>query len=113
MAAWMEQCSSVDKTFLPWCRFALRDYTAHMALKPALRTGTFKLRLPALRRIAPIFCGHGKDRYQWLSVVHLSHMAWTMDNDMEASSHPFSTPLTENPLARLGLDEQQEFEDKL
>ena len=78
-----------------------------------MRTGDFKLRLAALRRIAPIFCGYGKDRYQWLVSVHLSHMARMTDDDMKALSHMFSTSLGGDAHARIGLDERQEFANRL
>ena len=111
--AWMLQRAAVHKTFKLWTQFILQDYPAYMALRIAVRTGNFKLRLAALRRIAPIFCGHGKARYQWLLAVHLSHMARMTDEDMEALSHLFSTPLTGNAYARVALDERQEFANKL
>lgn len=40
-------------------------------------------------------------------------MARMADNDMKSSTHQFSTPLNGNPCARVGLDKQQEFTNKL
>ena len=94
-------------------QFLLEDHTAYLALRTTLRTGDFKLRLAALRRLAPVFCGYGKDRYQWLVSVHLADMAKMTDNDFKALSYLFSTSLGGNAFTRVGLDEKQEVANRL
>lgn len=94
----MKQRSGVHRT--------PRDLPACVALKAALGTGNFALRIAALRRVAPIFRGHGNARYEWLLLVHLSRMARTTVKVVEALTHLFSTPLTGSPRARVGVDEQ-------
>ena len=72
----------------------------------------FKLRLAALRRIAPIFCGYGKDRYQWLVSVHLADMTWMTKDDMASVSCLFTTSLGGDAFALVGLDEKQEVANR-
>ena len=81
---WIKAQAEEHQTFKLWAQFLLEDYPAYLALRTGLRTGDFKLRLAALRRIAPVFCGYGKDRYQWLVSVHLADMARTTDDDFKA-----------------------------
>ena len=110
---WINAQAKEHKTFKLWAQFLLEDYPAYLALRTGLRTGNFKLRLAALRRIAPVFCGYGKDRYQWLVSVHLADMARMTDDDFKALSYLFSTSLGGDAFARFDLDEKQEVANRL
>ena len=110
---WVKAKAGEHKTFKLWAQFVLEDYPAYLALRTALRTGDFKLRLGALRRIAPIFCGYGKDRYQWLVSVHLADMARMTDDDHKATSCLFATSLGGDAYSLIGLDEKQEVANRL
>ena len=79
--------------FKLWAQFLLEDYPAYLAPRTTLRTGDFKLRLAAIRRIAAVFCGYGKDRYQWLVSVHLADMTRMIEDDFKALSYLLSTSL--------------------
>ena len=68
---WIKAQAEEHQTFKLWAQFLLEDYPAYLALRTALVTGDFKLRLAAIHRIAPVFCGYGKDRYPWLVSVQL------------------------------------------
>ncbi|CAN0051494.1 unnamed protein product, partial [Ectocarpus sp. 4 AP-2014] len=59
---WIEARAEAHKTFAVWKQFLLHDYPAYIAFRTALRTGNFRLRLDALRRIAPICYIIGKDK---------------------------------------------------
>ena len=110
---WIEELARQHKTFSLWSRFLLDDYPAYLSLRVALRTGDFKLRLAALRRIAPISCGYGKDRYQWLVSVHLADMTRMTDDDMASVSCLFATSLGGDAFSLVGLDERQEVANRL
>lgn len=55
--------------------FPLTDVSAYIAFWTVARTGNFKLRMAAIamRRLAPIICMTGKDRYQRLHHLSTSH----------------------------------------
>ncbi|CAN0031651.1 unnamed protein product, partial [Ascophyllum nodosum] len=110
---WIKAQAEEHNTFKLWAQFILEDYPAYIALRTALQTGNFKLRLAALCRIAPVFCGYGKNRYQWLVSVHLADMARMTDDDYESLSYLFSTSLGGDAFARVGLDEKQEVANRL
>ena len=110
---WIKAQAEEHKTFNLWAQYLLNDYPAYLALRTALRTGDFKLRLAAIRHLAPVFCGYGKDRYQWLVSVHLADMARMTDDDFKALSYLFSTSLGGDAFARIGLDERQKVVNRL
>ena len=110
---WINAQAEEHQTFNLWGQFLLEDYPAYLALRIALGTGDFKLRLAAIRRLAPVFCGYGKDRYQWIASVHLADMARMTDDDFKALSYLFSTSLGGDAFARVGLDEKQEVVNRL
>ena len=99
--------------FMLWAQFLLEDYPAYLALRTTLRTGNFKLRLTAIRRIAPVLCGYGKDQYQWLVSVHLADMVRMTEDGYKALSYLFFTSLGGDAFARIGLDEKQEVANRL
>ena len=113
MPDWINAQAEEHQTFKLWAQFLLEDYPAYFALRIGLRTGDCKLCLAALRRIAPVFCGYGKDWYQWLVSVHLADMARMTDDDFKALSYLFSTSLGGDAFARFGLDEKQEIAYRL
>ncbi|CAM9862923.1 unnamed protein product, partial [Sphacelaria rigidula] len=101
------------KRFQVWESFVLHYYPAYMAFRTGLRTGNFPLRLAGLRRMADIFCVTGKDRYQWLVVLHLMHMAQMPESDLKIAEQLFSVTLRDNrSWARVGLDEWQEMANR-
>lgn len=63
MSEGMLRLAEEHKTCKLWAQFLLEDFPAFMALRTALRVDNFMLRLAALRRLAPLFGGYGKDRY--------------------------------------------------
>ena len=99
--------------FKLWALFLLEDNPAYPALRAALRMEDFKLRLTAIRRIAPVFCGYGKDRYQWLVSVHLADMARMAEDDFKTLPYLLSISLGGDAFARVGLDEKQEVANRL
>ena len=108
ISQWVKAKADEHKTFKPSAKFKLEDYPAYFALRTALRTADSKLRLGALRRIAPLFCGYGKDQYQWLVSVRLADMARIADDDHKATSCLFATSLGGDTYALIGLDDKQE-----
>ncbi|CAN0376216.1 unnamed protein product, partial [Laminaria digitata] len=110
---WVRDRAKAHKTFAIWEQFLLHDYPAYMAFRSALRTGDFMLRLDALRRIAPIFCITGEDRYQFLCADHLQEMARLSPSDQKVVAELFSVYLGFDAHARLGLDERQEVANRL
>ena len=113
MPDWINVQAEEHQTFKLWAQFLLEDYPAYLALSIGLSTGDFKLRLAALRRIAPVCCGYGKDWYQWLVSVHLADMTKMTDDDFKALPSLFSTSLGGDAFARFGLDEKQKVANRL
>ena len=110
---WVKAKADEHKTFRLWAKLMLKDYPAYLALRTALRAGDSKLRLGALRRMAPVFCGYGKDRYKWLVSVRLADMARMTDDDHKATSRLFATTLGRDAYALIGLDEKQNVANRL
>ncbi|CAM9678275.1 unnamed protein product, partial [Sphacelaria rigidula] len=111
--AWVRARAENHKSFRVWESFVLHYYPAYMAFRTGLRTGNFLLRLAGLRRMADIFCVTGKDRYQWLVVLHLMHMAQMPESDLKIVEQLFSVTLRDNrSWARVGLDERQEMANR-
>ncbi|CAN0041003.1 unnamed protein product, partial [Sphacelaria rigidula] len=101
------------KSFRVWESFVLHYCPAYMAFRTGLRTGNFLLRLAGLRRMAFIFCVTGKDRYQWLVVLYLMHMAQMPESNLKFVEQLFSVSLRDNRYwARVGLDERQEMANR-
>ena len=109
---WIKAQAEEHQTFKLWARFLLKDYSAYLTLRTALRTGDFKLCWAVIRRIAPVFCGYGKDRYQWLVSVQLANMARLTEDDFKGLSYLLSTSLDGNVFARVGLNENQVFKTR-
>ena len=104
---WIEAQAEEYQTFKLWAQFLLEDYSAYFALRTALVTGDLKLRLAAIHRIPPVFCGYGKDRYPWLVSVQLANMARMTEDGCKALSYLFSASLGGDGFARVGLNEKQ------
>ena len=113
ISQWVKAKADEHKTVKPSAKFKLEDYPAYLELRTALRTADSKLRLGALRRIAPLFCGYGKDQYQWLVSVRLADMARITDDDHKATSCIFATSLGGDTYALIGLDDKQEVANML
>ena len=114
MVCWSgSRSAKTHKTFAVWAQFVLEDYPAYLTFRIALRTGDFKLRCAALRRIAPIFYITGKDRYQWLIADHLAELARMTESDWKVMSELFSVQLGKDAYARIGMDERQEVANLL
>ena len=94
----MQKRAEWHLTFRLWLVFLLTDFPAYIAFRTAVRMGNFKLRMAALRRLAPIFCMTGKDRYQNLAAHHLSDLAAMPDTDMGVLSELFSVSMGGDPL---------------
>lgn len=109
---WVKRRAREDKTFVLWAQFLLHDFPAYLTFRFALRTGDFKLRCDALRRIAPIFFITGKDRYQFLVVDHLVELARMSESDWKVVGELFSVSLSNSAFARIGLDERQEVANR-
>eukprot|EP00752_Nemacystus_decipiens_P016789 g15026.t1 len=109
---WVKRRAEEDKTFALWEQFLLHDFPAYFTFRLALRTGDFKLRCDALRRIAPIFFITGKDRYQFLVADHLVEMARMSESDWKVVGELFSVSLSNDAFSRLGLDERQEVANR-
>ncbi|CAB1101190.1 unnamed protein product [Ectocarpus sp. CCAP 1310/34] len=110
---WIAARVEAHKTFAVWKQFLLHDYPAYIASRTALRTGNFRLRLDALRRIAPNFCITGKDKYQFLVIDHLTEVSRYSRNDMRVVSELSSVSLGPDTIARIGSDERQEVANRL
>lgn len=107
---WVQSLAKEHKTLRTWEQFLFCDFLAYLAFRTAVRTGDFMLRLHALRRIAPIFCITGKDRYQFLVAEHLKEIAQMPLSEFKILSELFSVSLAQS---RIGLDETQEIVNRL
>ena len=112
LLGWVKRRAEGGKSFKLWEQFLMRDFPAYITFRLALRTGDFKLRCDALRRIAPIFFITGKDRYQFLVVDHLIEMARMSESDWKVVGELFSVSLSKDAFSRLGLDERQEVANR-
>lgn len=112
MLDWVKRRADEDCTFALWAQFLLHDFPAYLTFRLAVRTGDFKLRCDALRRIAPIFFITGKDRYQFLVVDHLIEMARMSESDWKVVGELFTVSLSNDAFSRIGLDERQEVANR-
>ena len=98
---WMERRAKEHHTFGMWLDFLVKDFPAYTAFRTAVRTGDFKLRMAAFRRLAPLFCITGKDRYQSLAAHRLFDLAAMPDSDLRVLSEIFSVGVGDDPFARV------------
>lgn len=99
-----------DETFKFWGQFVLKDCFAYVSLYLAIRTGNWKLRVAAMKSMAPLFTAYDRQKYQKLLPQHIVDML-TIPTDTlsKLESGGFTVSLKGRPCHSVGVDEAHEM----
>ena len=110
---WLRHNADNHATLRLWTTLALDDMPSYLAMRFGARSGDYLLRLAGLREFALFFMGTGNDRYQWLTMNHLSDHARMPDSDVAILARMTSASWEDRPFANVALDECMEMFDRV
>ena len=101
-----EKVSRLDDIWKFWCQFVFKDCLCYIALYMAIRCKNWKLRVSALKAMAPLFAAYDCTTYQQLIPHHLADLQ-TFPAKVEAGG--FAVCILEGKGHAVALDEAHEM----
>lgn len=108
--SWLEALADLDPNWKFWSRFILRDAFSYFCLFFAIRSGTWDLRMYAIKQIGPLFAAFDRPHYQKLIPCHL-HEVFSMPEEVIScfENGSFVCNVTGSSVHSVALDEGHEM----